>query len=235
MIPPIRRGRTFSRPAGGTAIPEPTLIRPLRGHLPPGRGKAFGRLIVVPTVYPEAIFSLSQGPGPDRPAKYREIPGIRREGHTPGWPHLGLRAAAFRRLASKCACGRDLAPAGQFTFSPSPTNRKKTLRVWVGEPLGAPAGGKPRGHPHPPPSGAPSPFKGEGLRATARVAPTAYSAPVPLARQSQAQSWNRIDPEFLQTQGPSGPGRNRKRPLRFCAPEIFCLTQGITPVMGDRG
>ena len=43
MIPPIRRGRTFSRPAGGTAIPEPTLIRPLRGHLPPGRGKAFGR------------------------------------------------------------------------------------------------------------------------------------------------------------------------------------------------
>ena len=46
---------------------------------------------------------------------------------------------------------------------PSPTNRKKTLRVWVGEPLGAPAGGKQRGHPHPPPSGAPSPLEGEGL------------------------------------------------------------------------
>ena len=30
-----------------------------------------------------------------------------------------------------------------------------------------------RGHPHPPPSGAPSPLKGEGLRAAARVAPTA--------------------------------------------------------------
>ena len=28
------------------------------------------------------------------------------------------------------------------------------------------------------------------------------------------------------------PGRNRGMPLRFCAPEIFCLTQGITPVMG---
>ena len=142
------------------------------------------------------------------------IPQIRREGHTPGW-----LLSAF----------------GRFTFSPRPTNRKRTLRVWVGEPFRAPPGGKPRGHPHPPPSGAPSPLEGEGLRATARVAPTAYSAPVPLARQSQAQLWNRIDPEFLQTQGPSGPGRNRKRPLRFCAPEIFCLTQGITPVMGDRG
>ena len=30
-----------------------------------------------------------------------------------------------------------------------------------------------REHPHPPPSGAPSPLKGEGLRAAARVAPTA--------------------------------------------------------------
>ena len=30
-----------------------------------------------------------------------------------------------------------------------------------------------REHPHPPPSGAPSPLKGEGFRATARVAPTA--------------------------------------------------------------
>ena len=26
---------------------------------------------------------------------------------------------------------------------------------------------------------------------------------------------------------------SRKQPLRFCAPEIFCLPQGITPVMGS--
>ena len=28
------------------------------------------------------------------------------------------------------------------------------------------------------------------------------------------------------------PGRTRGPPLRFCAPEIFCPAQGITPVMG---
>ena len=43
----------------------------------------------------------------------------RREGHTPGW-----LLSAF----------------GRFTFSPSPTDFKDTFRVWVGEPLGAPAG-----------------------------------------------------------------------------------------------
>ena len=160
----LSQGPDTGRPAEGfLPFRSPPSSAPFGGTFPLGGGKAFGRLIVVPAVYPEAILSLSQGPGPDRPAKYREIPGIRREGHTPGWPHLGLRAAAFRRLASKCACGRDLAPAGQFTFSPSPTNRKKTLRVWVGEPLGTPAGGKPRGHPHPPPLGAPSPLEGGGL------------------------------------------------------------------------
>ena len=31
------------------------------------------------------------------------------------------------------------------------------------------------------------------------------------------------------------PGRNRRKPLKFCAPEIFCLTQGVTPVMGVQG
>ena len=31
------------------------------------------------------------------------------------------------------------------------------------------------------------------------------------------------------------PGRNRRKPLKFCAPEIFCLAQGVTPVNGVRG
>ena len=53
------------------------------GTSPPGRGKAFGRLIAAPTVYPEAILPLSQGPGPDRPAKHGEISEIRREGQLP--------------------------------------------------------------------------------------------------------------------------------------------------------
>ena len=51
-----------------------------------------------------------------------------REGHTPGW-----LLSAF----------------GRFTFSPSPTVLKKLFWAWVGEALGPPAGGMPRGHPHP--------------------------------------------------------------------------------------
>ncbi len=31
------------------------------------------------------------------------------------------------------------------------------------------------------------------------------------------------------------PGLNGRRPLRFCAPEIFCPPQGVTPVNGVRG
>ena len=38
--------------------------------------------------------------------------------------------------------------------------------------------------------------------------------------------------QFLQPQGPVA-RREFRLPLKFCAPEIFCLTQGITPVMGS--
>ena len=41
----------------------------------------------------------------------------------PGRLHLGPRAAALRRLASKRACGRSLGPSGQFTFS-RPTQKR---------------------------------------------------------------------------------------------------------------
>ena len=40
--------------------------------------------------------------------------------------------------------------------------------------------------------------------------------------------------KFLHTQGPVARWEFRLL-LRFCAPEIFCPTQGITHVMGDRG
>ncbi len=145
-VPSFRSGRTLAGPLRGSchsgAHPHP----PRMCSAPsPERGKAFGRLIAAPTVYPEAILPLSQGPGPEWPAKHGEISEIRREGQfpIPSGPlgHLPLIRGVV----------------------PSPTNRKKTLRVWVGEPLGTPAGGKQRGHPHPPPSGAPSPLEGEGL------------------------------------------------------------------------
>ena len=57
------------------------------------------------------------------------------------------------------------------------------------------------------------PLEGEGFRATARVAPTAENGPEALARQSQAQKWNRISPYFPPTQAPSGAGRNRTQAL----------------------
>ena len=55
---------------------------------------------------------------------------------------------------------------------------------------------------------------------------------VPLVRQSQAQMRNRSSGNFCNP-SPQWGGRNLDQPLRFCAPEIFCLTQGVTPVMGS--
>ena len=40
--------------------------------------------------------------------------------------------------------------------------------------------------------------------------------------------------QFLQTQGPVGRDEFR-HPLKFCAPEILCQAQGITPVNGGLG
>ena len=75
----------------------------------------------------------------------------------------------------------------------------------------------------------PRPTRGRTL-----CAPTASSELVLLARQSQAQVWSRTCPKFLQTQGPVA-RREFRLPLRFCAPEGFCLVQGVTPVIGVRG
>ena len=75
----------------------------------------------------------------------------------------------------------------------------------------------------------PRPTRGRTL-----CTPTASSELVLLARQSQAQVWSRTRPKFLQTQGPVA-RREFRLPLRFCAPEGFCLVQGVTPVIGVRG
>ena len=76
---------------------------------------------------------------------------------------------------------------------------------------------------------------GSGGRGRPRcAAPTARTEPGSLAWQSQAQSWNRSSGNFCKPRA-QWHGRNRRKPLRFCAPEIFCLTQGVTPVMGVQG
>ena len=56
-----------------------------------------------------------------------------------------------------------------------------------------------------------------------------------LVWQTQAQKRNRTSPNFLPAQAPSGAGRNGTQALLICAPEGFCLLQGVTPVMGVQG
>ena len=71
-------------------------------------------------------------------------------------------------------------------------------------------------------------------RATARAAPTAETDPGTLVWTTQAQEWNRSSGNFCKPRA-QWPGGNLDQPLHFCAPEIFCLTQGVTPVMGVQG
>ena len=59
-------------------------------------------------------------------------------------------------------------------------------------------------------------------------------APGALVRKRQARERNRTSPNFCKPR-PQWAGRNRRPPLRFCAPEGFCPPQGVTPVMGVRG
>ena len=85
-----------------------------------------------------------------------------------------------------------------------------------------------REHPHPPPSGAPSPLKGEGLRAATWGRPYGENGPGALARQTQAQTWNRAKNKFckLRAQWPGGKlgthsnfaRRKRCTPSQECVP-----------------
>ena len=70
---------------------------------------------------------------------------------------------------------------------------------------------------------------GEGFWATARVAPTAYSAPVLLVRKQQAQLWNRTGNNFCKPRA-QWPGGDSDQPLHFCAPEMmYYLPVGRPP------
>ena len=82
--------------------------------------------------------------------------------------------------------------------------------------------------PHPPPSGAPSP-KGEGFRATARVAPTVGNEPGALARKRQAREQNRTSPNFPPTQAPSGAGRDHTQALLILRAGNFLPTSRGNP------
>ena len=68
----------------------------------------------------------------------------------------------------------------------------------------------------------------------AKGRPTAENRPGALVRQRQARLWNRTNSNFPKTQGPVA-RREFRHSLRFCAPEMFCPPQGVTPVMGVLG
>ena len=56
-------------------------------------------------------------------------------------------------------------------------------------------------------------------RGRSQTGPTAY-LPGALVRETQAQVWNRTSGNFCKPRA-QRPGRKRKSPLRFCAPEIL--------------
>ena len=65
-------------------------------------------------------------------------------------------------------------------------------------------------------------------RAGEDPAPTAKAAPWTLVRQSQARLWSRSSDNFCKPRA-QWPGWNRRKPLRFCAPEILLNLPGTRP------
>ena len=80
----------------------------------------------------------------------------------------------------------------------------------------------------------PSP-KGEGFRATARVALTPGNGPGALVRQSQARLWNRIRPKFLHTQGPVARREFRPATQILRAGNVLPSPRGNPRKRGSRG
>ena len=155
-------------------------------------------------------------------------------------PPLRVETISSRRATARVAPAAENGPFREMAggASPSPTTWPGRFPFCVGEPLGAPAGGlpKPRSHPHPPQCEHWGTFPLEGGRLGGRTmcAPTVGDRPVSLVRQSQAREWNRNSRNFykLRTQWP---GRNRGKPLRFCAPVILQNPAGTRPPLWGAG
>ena len=76
--------------------------------------------------------------------------------------------------------------------------------------------------------------QGEGLRATTWGRPYGGKRTEGVGSAKVGAEGEPHQNQILQTQGLVA-RRGFRVSLRFCAPEGFCLLQGITPVMGDRG
>ena len=76
--------------------------------------------------------------------------------------------------------------------------------------------------------------QGEGLRAATWGRPYGGKRTEGVGSAKVGAEGEPHQNQILQTQGLVA-RRGFRVSLRFCAPEGFCLLQGITPVMGDRG
>ena len=142
------------------------------------------------------------------------------------------------RAAQVCHSYEWRNPLGRAGEGTRPNEMGESSGFAVGaDDLGGPLRGlcDSRAHPYPPRMrSALSPYKGEGLRAAARAAPTVGNGPGVLVRQTQAQAWNRTSGNFCKPRA-QWPGLNSEKPLHFCAPEIFCPPQEVTPAFWVRG
>ena len=166
-----------------------------------------------PTMYPKVYLSLRRARCPQRADSGR-----------PGVPPL-----------TSAACGRTVC---------APTEKKKKRAVndlWERE---SPAASRhppltrgaffrsksclSREHPHPPPSGAPSPLKGEGLRAATWGRPYGRRQSRDVGSANSGADLEPHQEQILQTQGPVA-RREVRHPLKFCAPETMHTLSGVRP------
>ena len=199
---------------------------------------------------PEQVFLQAAGAADSRPYKIQGIfPNLRR-GWTPaGPPGNGPR---LRTGGPVCRPYRKGAAYGGRVRTPAPTRiqgrphssrRGRSQTGPVCRPCiipelsrGAPWGsrrdtdwdlGAP---PHPIPVWP----QGEGLRVTTWGRPYGGKRTEGVGSAKVGAEGEPHQKQILHTQGPVA-RRGFRVSLRFCAPEGFCLLQGITPVMGDRG
>ena len=78
----------------------------------------------------------------------------------------------------------------------------------------------------------PSPWKGEGFAGDRKGRPYGITRAGSVGSSKPGAEVEPHQLQFLSRQGPVA-RREFRSSLRFCAPEGFCLLQGVTPVMGS--
>ena len=127
---------------------------------------------------------------------------------------------------AETSTGGHMGPPLQSGWQPAPSSASHSLGTF-------PPRGKAFGRPQGSPLRRIRKQQHFSRRGRSQTGPPGF-VPGALARQTQAQNLNRTECNFGEAR-PQWAGRKRRPPLKFCAPEIPCLPQGITPVMGAWG